>query len=161
MAIKWRIKCEGFMDKVEIGRVERAASILKAKDLTALDSYSMSPNGPILSSIFLIGEGYLAEVKMGGKHFSFDFCPVNLIDNYRIDFGEHEFQAEASEVPIAPTVGQIELHETKKITTQFVTLKLTHTPALATTATFFGEDVDAWLQFVLENLPASTITSRN
>lgn len=156
MAIKWRINPDDFMDKVEVARVEKAVAILKVEDVTAIDSYTMSPNGPVLASIFLVGGGYLAEVRMDGKHFSFDFGPKSLVDNYRITYGEHESQAETVEASPA-TAGQDTPPEAKRNMTQLVTLRLTHTPILATTVTFFGNGVEEWLQFVLETLPANIV----
>ena len=160
MAIKWRIKPETFMDKVEIARVNNTIARLKLQDGMAIDSYSMSPNGPILSAIFLVGGGYIAETRMGGKHAEFDASPVKVLVNYRITYGEHEAQADAAvSTAAAGAGGAAESPSAAAQLTKFVSVVLRHTDSVYTNMSFFGEDVESWLDFVLEAYPPALVIS--
>lgn len=158
MATKWRLNPETFMDKVEISRVEKTIARLKIQDAIAIDSYSMSPNGPILSSIYLVGGGYLSEIKMGGKHSIFDVSHAKTLINYRITYGEHETQVDSSVSNADTDVRGIDQSPpaTAKLT-KFVTLDIRHTESLATKINFFGEDLESWLDFVLEAYPLNLL----
>ena len=158
MAIKWRIKQESFMDKVEIARVDKTIALLKLGDAVAIDSYSMSPNGPILSSIFLVSGGYLVEVAMGGKHLSWDAASASFLINYRVTYGEHEVAADVLEAPNETVATK---SEGKATTTKLVTVLLQHTDVLATQMSFFGENVEPWLEFVIENISPKLVTHNN
>lgn len=147
------------MDEVEVGRVNNVIDLLKLKDVIAVDSYAMSANGPILSSVFLLSGGMLTEVKMGGKYLKFDSCNASQMHNYRVSFGEHQVQPEASpkghdqaSVPSEPAAATA-----AGAITKFVTVHVRHTESLASELTFFGEDLDAWLTFVLDVYPSQLI----
>jgi hypothetical protein len=146
MAITWRISPEIFMDEVEISRVQKTLVLLKLEEVTAIDSYRMSPNGPILQSIILLGEGFISEVLMGGKHLVFDFSSIKLLANYRVTYGEHSAQSDS---PVAPET-VIDSDTTVAQPTRFVSINLSHTDTLKTNMSFFGEDVDSWVEFVLK-----------
>lgn len=146
MAIKWRVKPESFTDQVEIARVEKTIELLKLDEVTAIDSYSMSPDGPILSSIVLLSETYLAEVTTSGKHLMFDMGSARGLINYRVTYGEHAPQIDAS-------ASGVEGSTTAAKPTKFVSVTLRHTDQLTTVMWFFGDDVDSWLNFIFEAYP--------
>ena len=154
MAIQWRINPETFMDKVEIARVQKTIALLKFEEVTAIDSYTMSPNGPILLSILLLSGDYISEVLMGGKHLSFDFSCAKLLINYRITYGEHDAQIDGLAVAL-----ETEANASAAVAkpTKFVSIDLRHSDQLKTTMNFFGEDVDSWVDFVLDAYPPAHV----
>jgi hypothetical protein len=87
MTIQWRIDPDTFLDSVEKTRVESAARILGIQNATAIDSYSMTPSGPVVSAVFLIDERYLAEIRMQGPKFDFDICDKRMVNNFAVSFG--------------------------------------------------------------------------
>lgn len=161
MTTKWRISPEKLMDKVELERVSKVRTLLKLDGGTAIDSYDMSPNGPTLSSVFLVSGGYFCEIKMNDKHLSFDFGRAVNVINYRISFGEHVMQGEAPVTPAestTPTAADIEKPapvSAKLI--KFVVIDLRHTDILTSRMSYFGDDVDAWLEFVLDAYPKNLL----
>lgn len=156
MDIKWRKAPEDLVDPIERERVETTLSLLEWKDATAIDSYEMSPNGPILRSIFLISQSYLCEVRMSGRDLEFDLTPIDYLFNYRVAFGEHVTQIEPPSQGNDPAATEVTPPPAPlTVRTKYVTVTLRHTDALATNLSFFGDESDAWLRHVLKAYPVS------
>ena len=158
MKLNWRTPPETFMDKVELGRVEKAMALLKFDVGTAIDSYEMTPDGPALSSVFILTGGYIFEVNMVSAHLEFDVANAARLANYRISFGEQAATADAASV-LAGASSSVELpgasergSESAK-STQFVVVTLRHSDEMASRFSYFGEDLDAWLEYVLSAYP--------
>lgn len=159
MNIKWRHNIQDLLDSVELGRLNAAIRLLKLENVVVIDSYEMSPNGPILSSLFVVSDKYLCEIPMGSKHLEFDVAPVGLLCNYRVTFGEHVQQAESSGDGSSSSSGEAgaATAEAKPNTTKFVSVRLSHTESLASKMGYFGADTEAWLQHVLGAYPVSNL----
>jgi hypothetical protein len=161
MKVNWRDGKEVKLDPVEKQRVNEVMELLELKEATVIDSYSMSQNGPILSSLFLLSDPYLCEIRITDKHLSFDVSPFKLLNNYRVSFGEHSAQIESVAVQAAiekagsGEVQKIDEIQVKK--TKFVTVELRHTDGLGTRISYFGEDLAGWIKYVLNAYPISTL----
>lgn len=156
MTVAWRISREKLLDKVEHERVSKTMALLKLQDAAVIDSYSMSPNGPTLASVFVVNGDYFLEISMAGKHLEFDVASATQLVNYRVTFGELDQPAEAPAVSgeASPTSGAAPAMaaESLKIT-KFVKVGLRHTDALYSELSYFGNDADDWLNYVLGVLP--------
>jgi hypothetical protein len=161
MTFSWRIASSEFMDEVEIDRFNKVVDLLKIDYGAVIDSYSMSPDGPKLSSIFLINNDYIVEIGMNQKHLIFDFSPALLLINYRIKFDEHVTSAdvpsnsEESASVFSENISEISSESHKN--TRFVTLTFRHSDILVTHLSYFGADLEEWLQFALEAYPKTNL----
>lgn len=156
MTLTWRIAPEKLLDEVELGRVAKVQALFKLQDGKAIDSYSMSPNGPILESVFLANGRYFLEVSMTGKHLTFD-AASNKLHNFRVTYGEH---AQPPEVlgEAHPEVGVAPASNSEGIKfKEFVVVRLHHTDTLRSDLSYFGEDMDAWLSYVVDALPPDNL----
>lgn len=154
MNFNWRIPPQNFMDEVELRRFSEAMTLLKIESGTALDSYEMSPDGPILSSIYVFNVSYIVEINMVAKHLSFDASCVSKMINYRVIFGEHGIE------PVIPNGSDpktsIPISDSPKIT-KFVQLLVRHTDTLTTQLSYFGNDLDEWLKFAFDAYPKTNL----
>ncbi|GAB3499472.1 hypothetical protein GCM10027399_24860 [Curvibacter fontanus] len=157
MTIQWRLNSENLLDAVELERVNAALKLLQLKDGVAIDSYEMSPNGPILTSLFVVSGPYFCEIRMGGKHLEFDLTPADLLLNYRVIFGEHVVPVEASgEGSGTSSSGErASAPEPQTKVTKFVTVELRHTDVMGSKMAYFGDSPEQWLQHVLKTYPVS------
>ena len=160
MTVAWRIDPEKFLDKVELERISKTMALLKLQEGTVIDSYTMSPNGPTLASVFVMGGNYLLEIAMVGKHLEFDMANATQLINYRVTFGEHEQPAEgpAASGGASPTSDAAPASSADSIkTTKFVKVVLRHTDVLYSQMSYFGNDTDDWLNYVLDVFPPSNL----
>lgn len=156
MDIKWRIEPKELVDPIERERIETTLNLLHWKSAKAIDSYEMSPNGPVLRSIFLINDSYLCEVRMSGRDLEFDLTPIDYLFNYRVTFGEHLTQIEPPNQGNDPTATEGTQPQTPvTVRTKYVTVSLRHTDTLSTIISYFGDDYDEWLRYVLDAYPVS------
>jgi hypothetical protein len=164
MTIKWRIPPSSFLDEVEIEKVYNAARLLKLEYGTAIECYSMSPDGPTVSSIFLASDDYLCEVHLRTKHQEFDVSAAHTVLNYRLKIGESVHGASVDTVDLADISAAVLLDSelssdlaTKRTLAsskiKFVEVTLKHTEALASQLSYFGDDIDDWLAYFLEAYP--------
>jgi hypothetical protein len=156
MKIQWRDNIEKSLDLVEHERINEVMKLLDLKDAIVIDSYSMSPNGPILSSLYLLSGPYLCEVRMTGKHLVFDISPAHLLANYRVTFGEHVSPIETM-VMSEPADDSAQAREVQITTTKLVTVDLRHTDGLATQISYFGDTPHEWLEYVLKTYSISNL----
>jgi hypothetical protein len=159
MKINWRISPEENLDQVELDRVNKALTILGIDEGTAIDSYTMAAEGPILSSIFFISKLYLVEIQLLGNELEFDISALNTLLNYRITFGalpittnSDENANEASE--------QVPKENSSEATIQYVKLDINHTEGLHSRINYFGPDKMEWLNFVVLNYPKELLLQR-
>ena len=160
MPLSWRVSPEKLLDHVELEKVSQAMALLKLTDGKVIDSHIMSPNGPTLQSVFVVSGTYFVEIRMGGKHLEFDVARTRNLVNYRVTFNEHGQTSEravASLVSVSTTEGApAPSPEILKIT-KFVTVNLRHTDTLASGMSYFGDDIEGWLDYVLDAIPPSNL----
>ena len=151
MSLTWRIP-PTFLDAVENKRVERAKLLLKLESPMAIESYTMSPDGPMVTSVFIVNDMYICEVRLTTKDFEFDATSINELINYRVKFGEvAKPEIDASSIGLEQS--QANLNSSVK----FVEVSLRHTDTLLTKVSYFGEDVDDWLAFFLKAVPKEVL----
>lgn len=160
MTITWRKAPEFLLDIVEMERVNKVIALCKVEDASAIDSHTMSANGPVLNAIFLVNADYIIEVHLSSKHLHFDCGAANALMNYRVTFGVHvppaEGEAQAEAKSSTATGDDIPLpFPTQSF--KFVTVSLKHTDVLVSEMSYFGEDADEWLDFVLNTYPRSLL----
>lgn len=161
MPLSWRISPEKLLDQVELGKVSQAMSLLKLTDGKVIDSHSMSPNGPTVESVFVVSGTYFIEVDMRGKYLQFDVAHTTNLLNYRVTFSEHGQAIErAVAAPESATAESTALPspEILKIT-KFVTVNLRHTDTLVSNMSYFGDDIEAWLDYVVDAFPPSNLSA--
>lgn len=179
MKITWRTPSQTLLDDVELERINSTAALLKLNTAVAIDSYTMSSDGPILTSIFLVSEGYLIEVNLNSKYPSFDICSMKSLLNYRVTFGVHdnntvnsnesEISAESSllemntkndsnsNVTMEPTLVR---PTPKSNEIKFVKISLKHTVNMESNLNYFGDDLENWLSYVLETYPKNLLLAQ-
>ncbi len=164
MEIKWRQASPSFLDEVEMKRIEKAMALLNFESCSAIESYTMSPDGPTVSSVFIVTDDYLCEVHLTSKYDEFDVSAARSVINYRVKFGEsmEGANADSAVAPSAsPTVAQDVVSDSdspmqhspapRKI--KFVEIQILHTDSLRSTLSCFGEDIDDWLTHFCEVYP--------
>lgn len=160
MPLSWRVSPEKILDRVELEKVSRAVALLKLTDGKVIDSHSMSPNGPTLESVFVVSGTYFIEIGMGGKHLEFDVAHTRKLVNYRVTFNEHGQTTERAVASLESTAttesAPAPSPEILKIT-KFVTVNLRHTDSLVSSMSYFGDDIEAWLDYVLDAFPPSNL----
>lgn len=157
MNIKWRTEPEKLLDDVELGRVQNTVKRLKLEAGTAIDSYTMSPNGPKLNSIFLIGEGVISETRMSGKYMEFDVGSLRSLHNYRVTYGEHPISTDEAVLATASVSMDTTDAEAKPASAlKYITVTLMHTDSISSKLSFFGEDAESWLSFLMEAFPPTS-----
>lgn len=164
MAIKWRGASSSFLDEVEMKRVEKAVALLRFESGSAIESYTMSPDGPTVSSVFIVTDDYLCEVKLTSKYDHFDVIAARSVLNYRVKFGETT-DDENVQLAVATSASPIVAHDVVSDTdlptqqsiipnkTKFVEINIQHTDTLQSVLSCFGEDIDDWLAYFLEVYP--------
>lgn len=159
MPLSWRVSPEKLLDQVELKKVSQALSLLKLTDGKVIDSHSMSPNGPTLESVFVVSGTYFIEVDMRAKYLEFDVAHTTKLLNYRVTFSEHgqAIERTASAPELATTESSpLPSPEILKIT-KFVTVSLRHTDTLVSNMSYFGDDIEAWLEYVVDAFPPSNL----
>lgn len=171
MAITWREPSRVVLDAVEVKRLDDVMSLVNLSSARAVDSYVMSADGPKLSSVFLMSEILLVEVRLNTKFLSFDLADVKKLQNYRVTFGELEHRVADIATPeltaaVLPGVEAGVLIEGTTAAsaqvvhrTRFVEISLSHTDTLVTKMSYFGEDATDWVRYVLDAYPPSHLSS--
>ena len=162
MPLSWRVSPEKLLDQVELEKVSRAMSLLKLTDGKVIDSHSMSPNGPTLESVFVVSGTYFIEVDMRGKHLEFDVARTTNLLNYRITFNEHgqAIERAVASLESATTTESAPLPSLEILkVTKFVTVNLRHTDTLVSNMSYFGDDIEAWLDYVVDAFPPSNLSA--
>lgn len=152
MSNTWRKPAEEFLDNVELERVNKVIKLLKIEDAFIIDSYAMSANGPIVTSVFLVDNYYLVEVHLSGKNLEFDSASINTLVNYRIIIGEDVISPE-TRVDTSPSTITVQNAQAFK----FISVTLRHSDKLISRMSCFGNETDAWLQHVLDVMPRSIL----
>lgn len=152
MKFTWRVDPDLILDAVEFERFERVVNLLGIDAGFVVDSYTMSIAGPVLESLFVIGGGFIVEVRLSDKMSNFDFGSAKNVINYRIKYSEHTQACDVSEV--AMSGGD---QSPLSIVTKFVQISIAHTEAIHSQLTYFGEDLDAWVSFCVKAYPPSNV----
>lgn len=164
MTINWRNPPSNFLDEVELARVMEALSLLKLTSGSAIESYTMSPDGPAVSSVFIVSEGYLCEIHLTTKGQEFDVCAADSVFNYRVKFGESEDVTDAesggrqdtsNDVPQEDqaTTDPTEKQSNPQKKVRFVEVLITHSDSLRSRLSYFGDDINNWLTYFLDVYP--------
>lgn len=173
MSATWRIPYGQLLDHAEAKKIEQVIALLKIASAKAIDSYSMSADGPILTSVFLISTEFLVEVKMDTQHLNFDVTCASKLFNYRVKFAESEHRIDpVTTNVVTPDISSpagavvddqpvelkpIEVSPVSLIT--FVEVNLRHTDTLSSRMCYFGNDKENWLSYVLESYPPSLLSA--
>lgn len=179
MEITWRTPAEYLLDDVELERVNSVATFLKLNRAIAIDSYTMSSDGPTLASIFLVSGGYLVEVKLTSKYKIFDLSAAKTIQNYRVTYGASAYDKDSTgnndpEISNPSSLLEVSSQGDDKVTSasnpvnptsepkgeiKFVKIDLLHTDRLSSELSYFGEDFEDWLSYVFEAYPKDFLLS--
>ena len=145
MNIKWRTDPESILDQFEIERVNEVAKMFRFDDCLAIDSYAMSVDGPILTSVFLPSDLHITEVHIDSKDLNCDISPMKSACNLRVTKSETR--------PPIPNNNDLASTEDESVSLQpikFIEVKLVHYNNLASNMGFFGDNADEWLSYVLD-----------
>lgn len=148
MAIKWRSPPEVLLDTFELNRVNEVAAMFRMQDCTAIDSYEMSPDGPILTSVFLLNDEFIAEVRVDTKELNCDVSPIKSACNLRLKKVSTPSRSR-EEANISSTDSNPETASATAKDIVFAQVKISHYNDLSSIMGFFGDEVNEWLDFVL------------
>lgn len=148
MSITWRTSSTDLLDEFEFNRVKEAAAIFKLQDCVAIDSYEMSPDGPILSSVFLLNDDFIAEVRVDAKELNCDIAPIKSACNIRIRKMSVPSRV-TEDVGGDSLEGELGAINNTSQNINFVEIKIKHYNDLVSNMSFFGERLDEWLEFAL------------
>jgi hypothetical protein len=139
------------LDPTEMSRLEWAIELIGQQPTHVIESHHMGQNGPYVSSVFLLFDHCLAEVRVSGGSQSFDVIDRNMVENYRVTLGDFQLkkQPNAAEQPPPP----IE-------TIMNAEIEITHRVGLGTTMAYFGSDAKGWIEFVLAALPITMVVRK-
>jgi hypothetical protein len=164
MTIKWRKPPSDFLDDVELERVTKVTSLLKLVSGTAIESYTMSQDGPTVTSVFVINDDYICEIRLTSKDHEFDVSATGTLVNYRVKFGESKSVENADSSNLQNVSGELvqggisnnvqtrpQLNVLRTI--KFVEINIRHTDSLDSKISYFGDDIDDWLSYFLETYP--------
>jgi hypothetical protein len=171
MPITWRIPAESFMDEVETKRFNDSIRLLGITDAIAIDSYAMGADGPSISSVFVLSCDQLIEIRLTARDIEFDICSAKKLTNYRIQLNYVEKPAPSAASPTPSesgtndeiasditTAGGSENMAVESEKNRFATVILHHSESLITHLAYFGKDLDAWLQFVMDKIPTNLVS---
>jgi hypothetical protein len=157
MSWNWRIPAEKLLDADEQKRVQRVIAMLGVTAGTVIDSYELGTDGPRLSSVFLVSAPYLIEVRLDSQAFAFDVVSLTNVLTYLVRistiFVPGAQPPQASEGQPAPPAA-----EPKKL--DFAEIRLSHAEQNRTTMGFFGEDIDAWISWVMRGYSPSHLGAK-
>ncbi len=172
MTISWRKPEAKLLDEVELNRVNKVAGLLNIVQAKAIDSYSMSPDGPVLTSVFLVSDLFLAEVRLDSKHLSFDVADRTLLFNYRVVFEAAEYrpptinQTTTTDKPPATSSTENDLNKPASeaqsepaTLVPYVEVSLRHTENMTSKLCCFGDAIDDWLAYVMASYPPAYLTA--
>jgi len=118
----------------------------------------MAPDGPHLSSIFLINDSYIVELKLNGPDLQFDVAPSKLLANYRVNFDSvpaPTVDAESLDTANTAQDGTFTPPSPRKV--PFVSVRLRHTSILMSQLNYFGDDLEIWLRHFMDAYPPSNL----
>ena len=102
-----------------------------------IPSFILQKDGPVVSSVFLVTESYICEMRIHDKSHEFDVSLLGSILNYKLSKGP-------SKDPQRP-------YEVAEIT-------LTHEGNIASSISYVGESRDEWLRAVLAAIPIDVLS---
>lgn len=152
MKFEWRIDPDKNLDAIELRRFEKTIALIGIDSGYVVDSYIMSAAGPVLESIFLFGGGFIVEINLSQKSLNFDLADITRAVNYRVKYSEH-----IQTVNAVVTDAQSGDPATKTIVTEFVQISIAHTDAVHSQLTYFGNDLNAWVDFCMKAYPPSSL----
>ena len=126
-------------------RTGRAIAWLGEDPTHVIPSFELRSDGPVLASVFLISERFLAEVTLPSDGSeTFDFVDRNEVFNIRVrvftaELGEGEDGATKVQIPAAV----VELYHGN--------------PRFMSALNYFGDDPEAWLKSVVSAIPADLV----
>lgn len=152
MKFEWRVEPEKILDAVEQQRFERVIGLLNIKSGYVIDSYAMAAGGPVLTSLFIIGGGFVVEVRLSDPNLNFDVVQAKKIINYQVKYSEHIQNADPN-----ATAAENNNIIANSVKTEFGQITVLHSENLRSSLTYFGHGLDEWVAFCIKAYPPSSL----
>ncbi len=145
--------------------LERPLRLAGEPPLAILPSMEVRPDGPALTSLFVVTETYLCEVRLYERAENFDFVKVRSIGNYRIRLFVQSPNMKESSKPPAPTPDSEASPPDgpPPVRYEVASVQFLHTgvggglEGFRSKLTYVGSDREAWIEAVLRAIPLSIL----